>query len=208
MSEFGPFTNVVAIGLALGAVFSTFLVRMVGQIPRWTSLIDEPPDFLIKAGARIVTVAVMATAFTTINENNSSLWLLAALASGILGLFFIRRFDLLRRIHIVNVVEVGPDGDPLIDSDGEIVYRNLVLGTESNMNPAAAEDYREARQQGPLSLKDFMAGYGSINDPGDIWSPEVLASTATRLSGTLIYIVLFAVVALFLAALVIDVRIV
>lgn len=204
-SEFGPFATIVATALALVAVFSALLLRMLGRLSRWTWLIDEPPPFLIKAGARILAVALMATSYVVIDRSNYGWFAAGAIASGLLGFIYVRRFDSLRRLHVESIPLVGSAGEQLRDTDGRPRTRNVIIGKEENMLGQAAEDLQEARKKGGLSLPAFMSGYGSINNPEDLWAKSVLVDTATRLSGALIYIVLFAVITLFLSALVIEV---
>src|SRR3546814_5434412 len=53
-----------------------------------------------------------------------------------------------------------------------------------------------------------MSGYGSpVNDPAALWSENLLASISSRIFVLLMFVVLFAVLTLFIASLVIDVSI-
>jgi hypothetical protein len=105
---------------------------------------------------------------------------------------------------------VGENGSQLSDSRGRPLFKNVAVGSEAQLMPDAAEALKEARRtHGGLSLRQFMAGYGStkLNDPEALWDRDLLATISSRLTVTLMLVTLFGVVAVFLAALVVDVSI-
>lgn len=204
-SQYGPFANVVALAGALVAVFSVLLLKMLGGLKRWTWLTSDSPPFLVTGGARILAVALMGAIYVTINRTNYIGFGAAAVLSGLLGFISVIRFDQLRKLHIVSLQQVGTNGEVLADKRGPI-YKNVVIGTESELLPDAAESYRAARIAESISLAKFMSGYGSsVNDPEALWSREYLAGIASKLTVSLMYVVLLAVLTVYLSAFVIDV---
>jgi hypothetical protein len=116
------------------------------------------------------------------------------------------RFDRLRKHHVVPVPLVGRNGNPLLDKRGEPLSNNVVIGSEEQLRPQAAAALEHARQQRGVSLRKFLSGYGSrVNDPVALWDRGLLAGIANKLTTSLVYVVLLAVMTVFLAALVIDV---
>src|SRR3546814_6971487 len=85
--------------------------------------------------------------------------------------------------------------------------KSVVVGREDQLRSEAAAALKTARRRGGVSLKQFMSGYGSpVNDPAALWSENLLASISSRIFVLLMFVVLFAVLTLFIASLVIDVR--
>jgi len=83
-----------------------------------------------------------------------------------------------------------------------------VIGTEAELRPEVRDDLTAARAvRGGLSLGEFMSGYGGqrLNNPEALWDRAVLSRIGNRLTLTLMLIFIFAVLALFLAAFVIEV---
>jgi hypothetical protein len=210
LDRFGPFANVVVLGTALVATFSLLITRLIGGIKRWTWLAGNAPSHLVSAGPRVLAVALMAATYVTIDRSNYRWFGLAAVVSGLLGFLTVIRFDRLRRHHVVVIPLVGPTGAQLRDKRGEPLVENVVIGSERDLRPEAAAALATARQRfGGVSLRQFMSGYGaqSLNDPEALWDRELLATLAARLTTSLMYVVLFAGMTGFLAALVIDVAI-
>lgn len=208
MDEYGPFVNVVAIALALVAVFSTLLLRAIGNIKHWTWLSSGAPPFMVTAGSRLVAVALMAITYVTINESNYLWFGVAAVVFGVFGFWSVVRFDNLRKLYIHPIPLIDKDGQQLVDEKGNPSYENIVIGLESQMRKEAKEAYDEAQKEaGGLSLPQFMSGYGAtkVNDPEACWDRKTLTDISTRLIVTLMYIALSGVMALFLAAFVIEV---
>src|SRR3546814_1566081 len=86
--------------------------------------------------------------------------------------------------------------------------KSVVVGREDQLRSEAAAALKTARRRGGVSLKQFMSGYGSpVNDPAALWSENLLASISSRIFVLLMFVVLFAVLTLFIASLVIDVSI-
>lgn len=206
--DFGPFAAVVGLALALVATFAYLVPRIVGRIQDWAWLADNPPTFLSLVPARMGAVVVMAIAYLTINQRNY--WIFAGLAAvcALLGVLSVFRFDRERRVHVASITEVGPDGQALRGRDGAPQLRRVVVGTEAQLRPEVAEHLRDARRRrGGLSAINFMAGYGNpVNTPANLWDETLLASIGSRLNRWLTGIVLFGVLALYLAALVLAVR--
>jgi hypothetical protein len=207
-SQFGPFANIVALAGALVAVFGTLVAQMLGRINRWAWLTSDSPSFLVAAGARVLTVALMAATYVTISPSNYHWFALAAVVIGGLGFVSVARFDRLRRLHVVPISLVAPDGKPLLDARGKPVFSNVVVGSEAQLRPEAVAALAEQRKlRGGVSLLQFMSGYGSqrVNDPEAMWDRGLLADIANKLTTALMYIVLLAVMTVFLAAFVIEV---
>jgi hypothetical protein len=198
--KYGPFAEIVTIGLGLVATFSVFLLKMAGRVSRWTWLVQDTPNFMVTVGARIVAVALIAACFIFINKGNYRWFAAAAIVCGIVGAWLIGRLNRLRLANICSVPLLNPDG-----SQAKTLflrrpkYAQLVIGDETNMNAAAAEAYRRA---GAVSLCKFMSGYGrnGVNDPAAIWSQATLAKISNEMTMATIGILLCAVMALDLAA--------
>jgi hypothetical protein len=207
MDEYGPFANIAAVALALVALFSMLLLKTVGSVKKWTWLTDNSPSFLVTAGPRALAIALMAAAYLTASKSNQTWFVVAAILSGLLCLVTIAVFDRQRRIHVLGVPLVGADGAQLTDDAGTPLTKNVVIGTERDLLPQAKRALKAARNtSGGVSLARFMSGYGNpVNDPEALWDRGLLARIGSRLTLTLTGIVLFAILALFLAALVIDV---
>ena len=205
-SQYGPFANVVALACALVATFSVLLLKMLGTLGRWTWLASDSPPFLVTAGARMLAVALMAVTYVTISSSNYGLFGVAAVLCGGMGFFLVARFDLLRKQHILKIPLVGAAGQQLVDVKGNALYDNIVIGLEADLLSQAKTDLHTARQKGGLSLAQFMSGYGAhnVNDPESLWDRALLARLSNTLTMTLMYIVLCAVMTVFLAAFVID----
>jgi hypothetical protein len=205
LEKFGAFANIAAIAAILVALFGYLAPKMIGGLRQWTWLAGDSPSFLVAAGARFVAIAVMVLAYITISASNYLAFAVSAVVVGVLGVLAIVRFDRDRKLYVVAIPEVGQDGKPLLDSSGKPTLRNVVIGSERELRPDVARDLAEARKErGGLSVERFMSGYGSINDPKDLWDAEILAAHSTGLTTGLIYILLSGVVTLFLASLVLD----
>lgn len=204
--DFGPFANVVAVALALAATFASLVPRAIGRFTEWSGLADNPPSILTLAPARVLAVVVMAVAYVTIDGDN--LWIFGGIAGlcAVLCMAAVFRFDRLRRIHVLPIPLVGPDGNPLLDSNGRVTEKRVIIGEEEQLRSEVAEALRRARlQHHGVSLRNFMAGFGSpVNDPSNLWHDTYLARIGSRISRLLTAIVLFGVLALYLAALVVD----
>jgi len=207
MEEYGPFANIAAVALALVALFSMLLLKTIGSVKKWTWLADSSPSFLVTAGPRVLAIALMATAYLTAKKSNQTWFVAVTIVCGVLCLVAIAYFDRQRRVHVLGIPLVGPDGTQLTDADGTPKTRNVVIGTEKDLVPAAKRALKAARAAGVgISLARFMSGYGNpVNDPEALWDRGLLARIGSRLTLTLTGIVLFAVLTLFLAALLVDV---
>src|SRR5579872_109943 len=208
LTQYGPFANVVALGLALVATFSVLLLKMLGGIARWSWLASGSPPFLVKAGARVVAVALMAVTYVTISRSNYRYFGGAAVLLGLLGFAAIVRFDRLRKLYVWSIPIVGPDGKPLLDKKKQPSEQNIVHGLESQLRSEARDALAEARKtKGGISVRQFMSGYGAqrVNDPEALSDSALLADISSRLTTTLMLTLLLAVMTLFLSAFVIDV---
>jgi hypothetical protein len=205
-SKFGPFANIAALVGILVALFAFLVPRAIGSLSNWTYLAGGTPSFLVGAAGRVISVVVIALSFVLINKTNALYFGGAAIVVAVAAAFFIVRFNRSRLLWTTGVTKVRANGQPLKDKKGKDVIETLVIGTESEMRDDAKKDYERARKaHGGISLARFMAGNGqSINDPGAIWPNEVLVDHQTALTTGLIYIVTFSVLALYLAALVLD----
>lgn len=207
-SKYGPFVNIVALACALVVTFSVLLLKMLGTTKSWTWLSSDSPSFLVTAAPRAIVVALMALTYVTINSSNYVFFGILAVLCGFFGFWAIARFDYLRKLHVLKIPLVGEQGQQLVDARGNMKYENVVIGSEAELLPRAKSDFEAACQQfGSLSLGRFMSGYGHprVNDPEALWDRKLLAKISNRLTVTLMYIVLFAVMAVFLAAFVIEV---
>lgn len=207
LGRYGPFADVVALGSALVASFSVLLLKMLGGVKRWTWLTSGSPPFLVTAGARVVAVALMAVTYVTISKENYRYFAGAAVLLGLSGLYAIVRFDRLRKLHVVSIPIVCPDGSPLFDRNKKPVEQNVVVGLESQLRDEARTALADARKaKGGLSVRQFMSGYGAqrVNDPEALWDSALLAGLSNSLTTALIWILLLAVMTLFLSAFVIE----
>lgn len=205
-TQYGPFANVVAVAAALVAVFGVLLLKMLGGLKRWTWLAAESAPFLVATGARVLAVALMAATYVTIDPLNYGWFGAAAVLSGVLGFISVIRFDRLRKLHVIHVPLVGPEGGPLQDKRGVPLFTNVVVGSEKQLRSEAAAALKQARERQGVSLRQFMSGYGSpVNDPEALWERDVLAGIAHKLTGSLMHVVLLAVMTVFLSAFVIEI---
>jgi hypothetical protein len=207
-SQFGPFAAVIAIAAALTASFSLLLLKSIGKVARWTWLIDNTPPFVVTVAARALAVVLIALVFVLIDRNNYLAFILGALIFGILALIFIARFDYLRRVHIVGVPILQQNGGQAVDKKGNALFHNIVIGTEQDIRPEMRTVLADARKGNPgLSLTDFLAGIGiagKTNNPESLWTKEYLAAVSNRMTMFLMGIVLCAVMALYVAASVVE----
>lgn len=204
MSKYGPFATIVGVALALAAMFSTLLLQSLGgSIKRWAYLADNAPPFLVTAGPRLLVVALMAAGYLLIDKSNYGWSIALAILSGLLGMSAVIYFERLRKLHVVQIPLVGEDGSQLVAANGDPRTTTVVIGDESNLLPAARKALDKARKKRPVSLRRFMSGYGDgkVNDPEALWDRTLLARLGSRLTVALMVVILFAVLALFLAAL-------
>ncbi len=116
------------------------------------------------------------------------------------------RFDYLRKQHIVKIPIVGKDGTQTEDVKGNPIFTNILIGKESEIRASAKRDLEKARKvRGGLSLLQFMSGYGAIYYPEALWEREQLAKISNTMTTTLMFVILFAVLAVYLAAFVIEI---
>lgn len=203
LSQYGPFANVVAVACALVATFSLLILKTFGSVNRWTWLASGAPSFLVTAAARVLAVALMAVTYVTINKWNYGWFAALAVLFGVAGFIAIVRFESLRQRHVVSIPLVGADGQPFLDHNNRALQQNVVVGVESNMRDDAKAALVAARKKTPgLSVRQFMSGFGPqrVNDPEALWDPTLLADTRSRLTITLMSVVLLGVMTLFLAA--------
>jgi len=208
LGSYGPFMNVVAAASALVATFSMLLLKMFGGVKRWTWLASGAPPFLVTAGARVLAVALMAVTYVTISKSNYGWFGGAAALCGVLGFVAIARFDRLRERHVAQIPMVAADGKPLMDRKKKTVQQNVVVGLEADMREDAKVALTEARRKrAGLSVRQFMSGFGPqhVNDPEALWDSALLANIRSTLTITLMYALLFGVMALFLGAFIIEV---
>jgi hypothetical protein len=182
-------------------------LKMLGGVKRWSWLASGSPPFLVTAGARVVAVALMAVTYVTISHSKSRYFGGAAVLLGLLGFAAIVRFDHLRKLHVVSVPMVSADGKPRLDKEKKPLEQNVVVGLESQLRDEARVALADARKKkGGLSVRQFMSGYGAqrVNDPEALWDSALLAGISSSLTTTLMWILLLAVMTLFLSAFVID----
>ena len=204
--DYGPFVNIVAIALALIAMFSTLLVKMLGNVKKWTFLISDSPSFLVTAGPRMVAVAVMAFTYITITPTNYFWFGSIAVVIGLFGFWMVARFDHLRRLHIVKIPLVGENGQQLLDSKNNLCFENVVIGREDDLRLMAMNAFKKAKEERGVSLLEFMSGFGEkVNNTEALWTREILAETSTKLSLGLMFIVLSSVMDLYLAAFIVQI---
>jgi hypothetical protein len=207
ISKYGPFANVVAIASALVATFSILLLKMLGRVKKWTWLMSGTPSFLVTAAARMLAVALIAVTYVIIDKSTYLWFGGAAISAGILGFAAVVRFDRLRKLHIATIPLVGPDGKPVTDKKHRALEQNVVIGLENDLRPEAKAALAEARKsKGGLSVRQFMSGYGAqrVNDPEALWDTALLVDINSRLTTTLMGIILLSVMTLFWAAFTIE----
>jgi hypothetical protein len=208
LNRYGPFANVVALASALVATFSVLLLKMLGGVKRWTWLASGAPPFLVTAAARMLAVALMAVTYVTISRSNYGWFAGGAILCGLLGFIAVARFDRLRERYVVPIPVVAADGNQLLDRKKRAIQQDVVIGRECNLRDDAKQALTAARKENPgLSVRMFMSGFGPhrVNDPEALWDPDLLAKTRSGLTITLMCVVLLGVMALFLAAFVIEV---
>jgi hypothetical protein len=204
-SKYGPFAETITLASALFAAFSFFLLKMIGRVSNWTWLIHDSPPFMVTAGARAGAVALIAASFIFIDKSNYKWFAWGAVACGALVIFLIYRLNRVRLGHICKVQILKPDGKPARTIFGREKCVQIVIGDVFNMTPAAATAFRNLTG---VSLCKFVSGYGrnGVNDPEAIWSKVDLAKISNAMTMSLMGIMLFAVLALYLAALSLEIH--
>jgi hypothetical protein len=180
---------------------------MLGRVKKWTWLMSGTPSFLVTAAARMLAVALIAVTYVIIDKSTYLWFGGAAILAGILGFAAVVRFDRLRKLHIATVPLVGPDGKPITDKKHRALEQNVVIGLENDLRPEAKAALAEARKsKGGLSVRQFMSGYGAqrVNDPEALWDTALLVDINSRLTTTLMGIILLSVMTLFWAAFTIE----
>lgn len=208
MTQYGPFAAVMAVAAALAAAFSLLLLKAIGKVTKWSFLIDNSPPFLVKTGARALAFALIALTFVLISRNNYLAFAAMAVFFGAATFWLIARFDRMRKVHIFSVPLLQASGAQANDKNGKPLFKNIVIGTEEDMMPDAKEIFVEARRKRPgLSLPEFMGGFGgaNTNNPESIWTRNQLADISSRMTTTLMGILLCAVMALYELASVVEV---
>lgn len=203
-SEFGPLASIMAVAAALVAVFGALVLKAVGPLGRWTSLISDTPLFLVGAGPRVASIATIAATFVLIDRTNYEWFLVAAGVFGVAMFVLIVRFDLLRRSHTCEVPLLDANGNQATDAKGRLLSKHVAIGSEEDMKPHAKAAY----EKNPgISLCKFIGGYGrnGVNDPAAIWDQKLLAKLSNRMVVLLMSAVLCATTGLFIAAAVVDV---
>ena len=202
-SDYGPFAATIAIVAALISCFSLLVARTFGRLCRWTWLIHSTPHFVVRAGAQVPAVVVIAMTFLTINSSNYLLFAISSVSLASATVILIWQFERKRKIHVVPIPLTASDGTHARDRNGKLLFTNIVIGKEDAMLPTPANDFAKAKERRHgLSLVAFMGGYGTsnLNDPEAVWSREHLASISSRMTMLLIAIVLTGVLAVYLAA--------
>jgi hypothetical protein len=206
LTRFGPFAAIVAIALALVAMFATLLLKMFGNVSRWTWLSSGAPSFLVSAAPRALAVALMAVTYVTISKSNY-LWFAAmALLCGIVAFVTIAQFDRLRERHVVRIPEVGPDGKQLMRGT-KPVERSIVVGLEEDIRTTAKPAWTQAQEKTPgLSIVNFMSGFGvPPYNPEAVWDRILLADIRNKLTVKLMLILLYGVMVLYISAFIVEV---
>jgi hypothetical protein len=206
-SDYGVFANVVAIAATLVIVFAALSAKMLGRIGRWTFLLVDAPTFMVAAGARTIVVGVMALSYLAIDKSNYGWFAAAAVVVGIAAARAINRLDEGRRLYVVGIPLVSSDGGQL-KKNGKLLERNVVVGSEDELLPQAKEALATARKKRALlTVREFMSGAGTrgLNDPEALWDKPLLVKRALGLVTALTYIIVLATLALFLAALALDI---
>jgi hypothetical protein len=208
LTRFGPFASVVAVALALVATFAVLLLKQFGRISRWTWLSSGAPSFMVTAAARTLAVVLMAVTYVTINKSNYIWFAVVAVVCGLMGFTMIAIFDRERERHVVQVPEVGPDGKQLVGPGTKGAVRSVVIGLEQDIREPARTALVEARKSNPsLSVIAFMSGFGiRPYDPEALWDHTLLADIRNRLTVRLMWILLLGVMALFIAAFIVEVK--
>lgn len=204
--EFGPFATTVAIVGALLALFSVLLMKAIGKVSQWTFLADDSPPFMVTAGARAASVALIALSFIFINKSNYGWFGVAAAICSIPMIVFIVKFDQIRKAHICKVPLLNTDGSQKRGwfGFGSPKYKTVVIGDERNMKEKAAADFQRF---GSGSLCKFLSGYGQneVNNAEALWTKETLAKVSSTMTMLLIGIALCGVMTIYLAASAIEV---
>ena len=207
MTEFGPFANIMAIVAALVAVAGALVIRSLGPLGRWARLVDGTPTFVIAAGPRALTIALIAATYLWGQRLGGELFVGLAGVAATFTYVMIRRFDRLRRSNVVAIPVVGSSGEQARDERGKPQTRLVVIGPHDELTEEAARAYAEARKQrAELSLVEFMSGFGSPpNDPESLWPRDVLVQVQMSITGRLMQAVVAGSMTLFWAATAIDV---
>jgi hypothetical protein len=203
--KYGPFANIMLVLTVLSTVFSAVLMRAVGRVSQWTYLADDTPNFVVTAASRALAIVLIVLAFIFIDKSNYRWFLVPAAIFAFLMTLLIVWFDRLRRAHFCKVPLLNEDGSQKKGWFGSPKFRTVVIGSENNMKVQAAAAYRKF---GAGSLCKFLSGYGQneLNNAEAIWTKETLAKIGSKMTMLLIGIFLCAVMALYLAASVLEVH--
>lgn len=206
--DYGPFATTITYAAVLITLFSALLLKAVGKVSRWTFLAggsDYSPSFLVTAGVRALAIALIVLTFALIDKSNYLWFGGAAAACGLLMIILIGKFDEARQAHSCKVPELEVDGTVRRGWLGGKKSYVVLIGTEDEMRPDAAAAYQAAGSPG---LCKFLSGYGvhQVNNPEAIWPKQLLASISSKMNLTLMGILLFGVMALYLAAAALEVH--
>jgi hypothetical protein len=202
VDKFGPFANTMAVATFLVATFAGLLFKAMGRISRWTWFVPTTSTFMILLPARVISWALIAVTYVLINPDNYIIFFGLAIVLAIVAFWQFFVFNRLRIIHVMEIPEVGNDGQPLV-INGKEIKRSIVIGTEKDMMPRIKKIFREAcEQHRDLTIRKFLSGFGNaIYDPFNVWPAEVLARISNGLTAALVYTMFGAVMTLYLASL-------
>lgn len=202
MEDFGPFAYIMAIVAALVAVFASLTVSAIGKASEWAALTEDAPVFLVLAGPRAISIVAIVFTFMIISSENWYWFATAAALLAVICFWLILSYDFNRKAYTCTVRDVGPNGEVA-------TTRLVVIGSENELIDAAGKAYKIAiRKHGAMDLCKFMSGYGNPhNTPSSIWPREVLARRSSNLILRLAGIVMSGVVALYIAASIVNVKV-
>ena len=202
MDDYGPFTAALAMVACLAISFGFLLTKAVGRLADWNWLSGKPPEVLQRTAVKALAIALIAFTYVKLEADNADAFLILAVLLGVLTAVLAFYLQRLVHVHVEKVPVTGHNGQQDMDDDGNPMFQPTFMGSELNMRTAARAAYRKAKKQdGSISLAQFMSGYGTPpNNPQAIWSRYTLAAVRTRLHLFALATVLTAVMTLYVAA--------
>lgn len=201
--EFGPFLPVV---LLIGALVSTMAfirTQMMGPIGQWATSAGDVSESELLTPPRVLASVLILAGWGGMYFIDYRVFFGIAVLLGISAFALFLRFRKARQRYVLALPQFHETTQKRrLDAKGKPLYHYLVIGTVEQMEPKARAAYEQLRQQDePIDLVTFMDGYGTNpNNPSLIWDRDTLIGNGERVFNPLVFAIVCAIVAVFLAA--------
>lgn len=207
MNDYGIFMDIASIALALFAIFNLLVLKTIGKITNWSSLVEGSPSFLVKTASKLTVFSMIALTYLTINQSNYIWFLFIDVVIALIAVKLILDFNYLRKVHSMEIPQVMANGAQLTNFRKRPKYKNIIVGKIDDMTKVARIQFNKAQKtDASLTLKKFMSGFG-MYDPEALWDRLLLAEISNKLTMLLIFIITSGALVLYLSSIVINVYI-